>query len=137
MADTLQFDLVSPERMLASVAASEVQIPGAEGDFTAMPGHAPFISTLRPGIVTAVTAQGEVKYVVTGGFAEITAQSVSLLAERGVPASELSQPDYDAMLSEVRKQAGEATGDSADNAGKLVNDMVAVGQQLGLNTSAA
>lgn len=137
MADTLQFDLVSPERMLASVAASEVQIPGAEGDFTAMPGHAPFISTLRPGIVTAVTAQGEVRYVVTGGFAEITAQSVSLLAERGIPAGELSQAAYDTMLSEARRLAGETSGDASDGAAKLVNDMVAVGQQLGLNTAAA
>jgi len=137
MADTLQFDLVSPERMLASVAAREVQIPGAEGDFTAMPGHAPFISTLRPGIVTAVTAQGEVKYVVTGGFAEVTAEGVSVLAERGVPAAEMTQPTFDALLSEARKAAVVASGDAGDSAGKLVNDMVSVGQQLGLNTSAA
>ena len=137
MADTLQFDLVSPERMLASVAASEVQIPGAEGDFTAMPGHAPFISTLRPGIVTARTGQGELRYVVTGGFAEITEKSVSLLAERGLPAGELTQPEYDALLSEARSQAGGASGEAADTAGKLVNDLVAIGQQLGLNTSAA
>ncbi|MFN3954999.1 MAG: F0F1 ATP synthase subunit epsilon [Pararhodobacter sp.] len=135
MADTLQFDLVSPERMLASVPASEVQIPGAEGDFTAMPGHAPFISTLRPGIVTASTAQGAVKYVVTGGFAEITAQGVSLLAEHGVPADEMNQAAFDAMLAELRKNAGAASGEAADAAGKLVSDMVAVGQQLGLNAA--
>ena len=72
MADTMQFDLVSPERMLASVAASAVQVPGAEGDFTAMPGHVPFISTLRPGVVVAATDKGEMKYIVTGGFAEVT-----------------------------------------------------------------
>ncbi|KPQ07586.1 MAG: F-type H+-transporting ATPase epsilon subunit AtpC [Rhodobacteraceae bacterium HLUCCA12] len=137
MADTLQFDLVSPERMLASVAASEVQIPGAEGDFTAMPGHAPFISTLRPGIVTAVTTQGEMKYVVTGGFAEVGAEAISLLAERGIPTDEMTQPTYDAMLADLRKAAGEASGDDADHAGKLVNDMVMVGQQLGLSTTAA
>ena len=51
MADTLQFDLVSPERKLASVAATSVQIPGMGGDFTAMPNHAPFLTTLRPGVV--------------------------------------------------------------------------------------
>ena len=51
MAGTLQFDLVSPERRLASVQASEVQIPGADGDLTAMEGHAPTITTLRPGIL--------------------------------------------------------------------------------------
>ena len=51
MADTLQFELVSPERKLASVAASAVTIPGIGGDFTAMPNHAPFLTTLRPGVV--------------------------------------------------------------------------------------
>ena len=51
MADTLQFDLVSPERKLASVEATSVQIPGIGGDFTAMPNHAPFLTTLRPGVV--------------------------------------------------------------------------------------
>ena len=51
MADTVQFDLVSPERLLSSVAAKEVQIPGAEGDMTALPDHAPLITTLRPGVL--------------------------------------------------------------------------------------
>ena len=58
MAGTLQFDLVSPERRLASVQATEVQIPGADGDLTAMEGHAPTITTLRPGILKAVSADG-------------------------------------------------------------------------------
>jgi F-type H+-transporting ATPase subunit epsilon len=71
MADMMQFDLVSPERRLASVKASAVQIPGADGDFTAMPNHAPTIATLRPGIVTITSADGEEKYLVTGGFAEV------------------------------------------------------------------
>ena len=53
MADTMQFDLVSPERMLASVQASAVRIPGVDGDLTAMPGHTPVITTLRPGLVAA------------------------------------------------------------------------------------
>ncbi len=73
MAGTLQFDLVSPERRLASVVASEVQIPGADGDLTAMEGHAPTITTLRPGVLKVVSAEGAKSFVVTGGFAEITA----------------------------------------------------------------
>ena len=58
MADTMQFDLVTPERKLASVAAREVRIPGADGDLTAMPDHAPLITTLRPGIVTRGLGRG-------------------------------------------------------------------------------
>lgn len=135
MADTVQFDLVSPERMLASVAASAVQIPGADGDLTAMAGHAPVITTLRPGIVTAATAQGEVKYLVTGGFAEIGPDSISLLAERGVPVAELTQATFDALLSEARAAAANASGDAGDAAQKLVADYVALAGQLGLNAA--
>ncbi|HRM76231.1 MAG TPA: F0F1 ATP synthase subunit epsilon, partial [Paracoccus sp. (in: a-proteobacteria)] len=84
MADTMQFDLVSPERNLISVAAREVRLPGSEGDLTAMPGHAPAIVNLRPGLVTLVTADGtQIEFAVTGGFVEINGESVSLLAERG------------------------------------------------------
>ena len=58
MADTMQFDLVSPERSLASVPVREVRLPGSDGDLTAMPGHAPTIVTLRPGLVTVVGTDG-------------------------------------------------------------------------------
>ena len=88
MAGALQFDLVSPERKLASLAATEVQIPGADGDLTAMAGHAPTITTLRPGILKALGADGAKSYVVTGGFADITATGVSVLAERAIPVAE-------------------------------------------------
>ena len=63
MADTMQFDLVSPERMLASVQASAVRIPGVDGDLTAMPGHTPVITTLRPGLVAAEGPEGNTDYV--------------------------------------------------------------------------
>ena len=101
MAGNLQFDLVSPERRLASVQASEVQIPGADGDLTAMEGHAPTITTLRPGILRAVAADGVKAYVVTGGFAEITAAGVSVLAERAIPLAEVTPAVIEALVLEV------------------------------------
>ena len=79
MADTVQFDLVSPERLLASVDAKEVQIPGAEGDMTALPDHAPLITTLRPGVLKVTSSEGAAEYVVTGGFAEISPAGISVL----------------------------------------------------------
>ena len=92
MADTMQFDLVSPERNLLSVPVREVRLPGTEGDLTAMPGHALAIVNLRPGIVTVVAADGtETEFAVTGGFVEISNESVSLLAERGYPRGEMTQ----------------------------------------------
>src|SRR5690606_4137240 len=101
MAGTLQFDLVSPERRLSSVPATEVQIPGAGGDMTAMEGHAPTITTLRPGILKAVSAEGTKSYVVTGGFAEISASSVSVLAERAVPVEELNAQLIDQLIADA------------------------------------
>ena len=65
MANTMQFDLVSPERRLASLEVSSVLIPGADGDLTAMPGHAPVITNLRPGILKVEAPSGKTAYVVT------------------------------------------------------------------------
>lgn len=129
MAGTLQFDLVSPERRLASVAATEVQIPGADGDLTAMEGHSPTITTLRPGVLKAVSAEGTKSYVVTGGFADITASSVSVLAERAVPVEEANAALFDSLLDEARSAAATAT--DKDSADKLVADILAMRAAVG------
>ena len=124
MANTLQFDLVSPERKLASVQATEVQIPGTDGDMTAMEGHAATITTLRPGILKAVAADGTKSYVVTGGFAEISATGVSVLAERAVPIEEATPALMDSLMAEVREAA--AVSEDKDAAEKTVSDMAAL-----------
>jgi F-type H+-transporting ATPase subunit epsilon len=124
MAGTLQFDLVSPERRLASVVATEVQIPGADGDLTAMEGHAPTITTLRPGVLKVVSAEGSKSFVVTGGFAEISTTSVSVLAERAVPLEELNA----ALMDQLIADASEATAVAVDKdaADKAMADLVAM-----------
>jgi len=129
MAGTLQFDLVSPERRLASVAATEVQIPGADGDLTAMEGHAPTITTLRPGIVKAIGPGGAKSYVVTGGFAEISATSVSVLAERAIPLEEVTTALMDSLVQEAREAAAAST--DKDLGDKLVSDMLAMRSAAG------
>lgn len=127
----VQFDLVSPERRLASVQASEVQIPGADGDLTAMEGHGPTITTLRPGILRAVASDGTKAYVVTGGFAEITASGVSVLAERAVPIEEANGSLMDAILEEARALASTALPEDKDMAEKLVSDVMALRAHTG------
>ena len=124
MAGTLQFDLVSPERKLASVAATEVQIPGADGDLTAMEGHSPTITTLRPGILRVIGATGTQAYVVTGGFAEITASGVSVLAERAIALQDATPALMDTLVAEMRELA--TTSHDKDGAEKLVQDMLAL-----------
>ena len=133
MAETMQFDLVSPERKLASVQATEVRIPGADGDLTAMPNHAPMITTLRPGVLEVVTTDGSSRYIVTGGFAEISAEGTSVLAERSHPVEEVTQEMVDEMVAAAHAAHKEAHPDVADTAAKLLADMVAMGNHIGLD----
>lgn len=128
MAGTLQFDLVSPERRLASVKAQEVQLPGADGDMTAMADHAPVITTLRPGLLRVVHDKGTDEYLVFGGFAEIGPAAVSVLAERALPRAEVTQQAYDELLAEARSAAGQP-----DDVARTLAAMVAVGEQIGLS----
>ena len=126
MANTLQFDLVSPERKLASVQATEVQIPGTDGDMTAMEGHAATITTLRPGILKVIGPQGTQAFAVTGGFAEIGASAVTVLAERAIPTEELTGTVVDDLVDEARSLVAIAPADQKDAAEKLVNDLLAL-----------
>jgi F-type H+-transporting ATPase subunit epsilon len=132
MADTMQFDLVTPERKLASAKVREVRIPGADGDLTAMPDHAPLITSLRPGVLTVVGADGSQSYAVTGGFAEVTAAGASVLAERAMPAGEANAATLDALIAEASKAAAEAKADAKDAADKLLADMQALKLALGV-----
>lgn len=129
MADTVQFDLVSPERKLASLATTEVQIPGAEGDLTAMAGHTPTILSLRPGIVTA----GDEHFVVTGGFAELSAKNVSVLAEVAVPRDELTQETMAEMVGAARASYEKAHPDAAHEAHRFLTDLIDVATHLGFD----
>lgn len=111
MADMVQFDLVCPERSLASGKASEVLIPGSEGELTAGPGHEPMLTTLRPGFLRAEMEGGAQDFVVTHGFVEISAQSVSVIAERAFAAADVARPDLEAILDEARERMEQAAED--------------------------
>ena len=136
----MQFDLVSPERAVASMQASAVQIPGADGDMTVMADHAPTITTLRPGVLRVEASGTTHEYVVTGGFAEISSQGVSVLAERAVAKADMTQADMDAMFEDAQdyysrtKEMFQNEPGPVDDAAKLLSDMVAVGSEIGLGT---
>ncbi len=120
----MQFDLVSPERSLASFAASEVGIPAADGDMTAMEGHTPTITSLRPGVLRAVSAQGVKSYVVTGGFAEISSTGVSILAERAVALDQITAAILDSYIADASDASAVATDKDAAN--KVMADLLAL-----------
>ena len=121
----MQFDLVSPERRLASMEATSVLIPGTEGDLTVMADHAPTISTLRPGILKVEGAEAA-DYVVTGGFAEINAAGVTVLAEMAVPVAEAGGDMLDGILAGARAAVGKAEGAAKDIADKQLADLEAL-----------
>lgn len=133
MADTMQFDLVSPERSLASLQATAVQLPGADGDLTAMPNHAPTITTLRPGIVRVESPEGNADFAVTGGFAEVTASGTSVLAERALPTSEVTQDVLDSFVAEAAAASENATAENLDELAKRAVDIAAMAAELGLS----
>ncbi len=132
MAKTLQFDLVSPERRLTSVQATEVQIPAAEGYMTAMADHSPTITTLRPGILRVRSAEGTAEYAVTGGFAEITPEGTSVLAERALPLSEVTAEYMDSLIAEASAAAERAAPEARADADLLVQDFRALRTAAGV-----
>ena len=138
MAQTMQFDLVSPERRLASLEVTSVQIPGSEGDLTAMPGHMPLITTLRPGVLKVSGSDGYQEFVVTGGFAEV-GEGLTVLAENAVLRSEMKQSYFDEMMEKTENTYRKAKENlvnepaPADEAAKMMADMVALGDEIGLS----
>jgi F-type H+-transporting ATPase subunit epsilon len=137
MAQKMQFDLVSPERRLASVAVEAVQIPATDGDLTAMADHAPLITTLRPGIlrVQGGEAGADTAYFVTGGFADVAGPSVTVLAEQAMPVSEVTAEVMDGFIAEARAahdkaRAADAANPAANVAAKRLADLEAAKAQL-------
>ncbi|MXU64244.1 F0F1 ATP synthase subunit epsilon [Oceanomicrobium pacificus] len=122
MADKMQFDLVSPERKLASLEADQVQLPGAEGDMTAMPNHAPFLTTLRPGLVRVVAGSEVTEYVITGGFAEISPEGATILAEEALPKAEATKEKLEAFLEKAKADLEQASDEAREAAALRVND---------------
>ena len=114
MAEPFQFDLVSPERLLLSEKVEQVVVPGSEGYFTVLKGHAPFMSTLRPGVLAVSRGSGIERIFVRGGFADVNAEGLTILAERALPLAEV---DAAALAEEVRNAEEDVT-DAKDGAAK-------------------
>lgn len=129
MADMLTFELVSPERKLAAVEATAVTVPGQEGDLTAMANHAPFLTTLRPGFVSIDGGTGG-RYFVTGGFAEISNNTVSVLAEEAIEADKIDTAYLETKVADAERLLSEAGEDRAQAAMQRLNDFRAVSAQV-------
>lgn len=114
MADKLALELVSPERLLVSAEADMVVVPGGEGDFGVLAGHAPVISSVRPGVVEVHDEGSETERIfVTGGFAEVTAEGLTVLAEDAVPVAEMDRKDLEQRLRNAQEDLEDAETDEA------------------------
>ena len=113
MADTVEFELVSPERLLVSAPVEMVVVPGAEGDFGVLPGHAPLISTLRTGVI-AIYEGGKVdrRIFVSGGFAEVTPQRCTVLADEAVAIEDADRAAVEARIRAAREDLQDADNDA-------------------------
>ncbi|HWN50921.1 MAG TPA: F0F1 ATP synthase subunit epsilon [Xanthobacteraceae bacterium] len=107
---TFHFELVSPERLVFAGEVSQVDVPGEEGDFGVLAGHAPYIATLKPGVLSIYGDGGPQRIVVQGGFAEVGPTGLTVLAEQAVPAAEIDAT----MITQAIKDTEEDLAD-ADN----------------------
>jgi F-type H+-transporting ATPase subunit epsilon len=101
---TFHFDLVSPEKLLFSGDVEQVDVPGAEGDFGVLAGHAPMVATLRPGILTVHGAGGAQKIVVLGGFAEVSAQGLTVLADVAEAVEDIDRAVVAARIADMERR---------------------------------
>lgn len=113
MADKLNFELVSPEKLLLSQDVDMVVIPGAEGDFGVLAEHSPVISTVRSGTITVFDGgTASARIFVAGGFAEVTAERCTVLAEIAEPLDEIDRAAVEGELGNLREDLGRADGDA-------------------------
>lgn len=103
MAASMQVDLVSPDRLLASVEADKVMMPGAEGDLTVMAGHVPVVTSLAPGVIRILNGSEESEYLIAGGFAEVSGSGISILAEFASLRSDATADLFQTSLEAAEK----------------------------------
>ena len=109
MADQIQFELVSPERLLVSQPVEMVVVPGVEGDFGVLPGHAPLVSTVRPGVIAVFEGNKVAQRIfVAGGFAEVTGERCTVLAEEAMPVADIDRGAVEGEIRTAREDLADA-----------------------------
>jgi F-type H+-transporting ATPase subunit epsilon len=105
---TFQFSLVSPEKLLFSGEVQQVDVPGSEGDFGVLAGHAPLVATLRPGILVMHREGGALRVAVNGGFAEVSPTGLTVLADVAVPVDDVNREGFADYVKEAEEAAAAA-----------------------------
>ena len=108
---TFHFDLVSPEKVLFSGEVSQVDVPGSEGDFGVLAGHAPLVTTLRPGVLVVYSERDAQRIVVDGGFAEVGPAGLTVLANLAVPVDEFDVAALAGMIKDTEEDVADERDD--------------------------
>lgn len=126
MAGKLQFDLVSPERLLLSAEVDMVVAPGAEGEFGVLLGHAPLVSVLRSGVISVHDEKNIRRIFVRGGFAEVNAAGLTVLAEEALDLAELNADALNRRIKDAEEDVADARTDAARAAAQAHLDSLRV-----------
>ena len=113
---TFHFDLVSPEKMAFSGEVDQVDVPGVEGDFGVLAGHAPVVAAIRPGILTVISGGSKQKIIVLGGLAEVSDKGLTVLADVATSIDELDRAKFAETISDMEAKLKEKEGSELDRA---------------------
>ena len=113
---TFHFDLVSPEKMAFSGEVDQVDVPGVEGDFGVLAGHAPVVAAIRPGILTVISGGSKQKIIVLGGLAEVSDKGLTVLADVATSIDELDRVKFAETISDMEAKLKEKEGSELDRA---------------------
>ena len=127
---TFHFDLVSPEKLLFSGEVDQVDVPGVEGDFGVLAGHAPVVAAVRPGILTVTTGGAHQKVIVLGGLAEMSEKGLTLLADVATSIQDLDRAQFAETISEMEENLAEKEGSELDNAIARLDHYKSIQQEL-------
>ncbi|MFB6459525.1 F0F1 ATP synthase subunit epsilon [Bradyrhizobium tunisiense] len=127
---TFHFDLVSPEKLAFSGEVDQVDIPGVEGDFGVLAGHAPVVAAIRPGILTITTGGRHEKIIVLGGLAEVSEKGLTVLADVATSLAELDRIQFAATVAEMEEDLKEHEGSELDQAIERLDHFKSIQQQL-------
>ncbi|MDE5445033.1 F0F1 ATP synthase subunit epsilon [Bradyrhizobium sp. CSA207] len=127
---TFHFDLVSPEKLAFSGEVDQVDVPGVEGDFGVLAGHAPVVAAIRPGILTVTTGGKHEKIIVLGGLAEISEKGLTVLADVATSLVELDRARFAETIAEMEENLKEHEGGELDRAIERLDHFKSIQQQL-------
>ena len=130
MPTTFHFDLVSPEKLAFSGEVDQVDVPGVEGDFGVLAGHAPVIAAVRPGILTIITGTTHQKVIVLGGLAEVSEKGLTVLADVATSTQELDRALFAETISEMESKLAEKEGSELDHAIERLDQFKSIQQEV-------